>query len=138
MYVKMKKCIAILMSVAILSSLIPWMATSVDTSAATTGQSTEKDPSLKSSATVTAKNSIGDISLEQTKLNETNLALTIAGVNEILAETHADRVRVTAKMYYQDTVTQNVTKTIPLSKDQSQYTVDLKNFGKYTVSVEYL
>lgn len=139
MLVKMKKCLAILLSVAMLSSFLPWTAASTDTKAAVIEQTTEKEASAKSTAAaVTASNSIGDISLEQTKLNETNLTLTIPGVNDILAESRADHVRITAKMYYQDTVTQNETKKISLSKDQSQYTMDLKNFGKYTISVEYL
>lgn len=139
MYEKMKKCFAILLSVAMLSSLFPWTAASADTRTSAVDQIAEKKPSVqKTAAAVTADNSVGEISLKQTKINETNLTLMIPGVNQIMEEFRADRVRITAEMYYRDTVTQNVTEIIPLSKNQSEYTVDLKNFGKFTVSVEYL
>lgn len=139
MYEKMKKCLAILLSVAMLSSLFPWTAASADTKTTAVEQIAEKEPSVqKTAAAVRADNPVGEISLKQTKINETNLTLTIPGVNQIMEEFRADRVRITAEMYYQDTVTQNVTEIIPLSKNQSEYTVDLKNFGKFTVSVDYL
>ncbi len=139
MYVRMKKCLVILLSVAMLCSLFPWMTVSAETGVVAVDQTAGSGQSAKrTAAAATVNSSIGDINLKQTKINETDLTLTIAGVNEILAASRADQVRITAEMYYQNTVTQNVTETVSLSKDQTEYTVDLVNFGKYTVSVEYL
>ena len=40
-------------------------------------------------------------------------------------------------MYYGNTVTQNVTKTIPLETGKTEYSMDFENFGKFSVKVEY-
>lgn len=138
MYEKMKKCLAILLSIAMLSSVFSGM-TVPDYTEVIAAQTVESEQSVKNTATaVTVNNSIGSISLEQTKINETGLTLKIAEVNKILAESRADRVRITAKMYYQDTVTQSVIETISLNKDQTEYDIDMENFGKFKVFLEYL
>ena len=63
--------------------------------------------------------------------------LRIAGNDAILADGRADSVKITANMYYGNTVTQNITKTIPLETGKTEYSMDFENFGKFSVKVEY-
>ncbi len=87
---------------------------------------------------IAVSSTLGDIILQQTQTNYTAVTVHIAAVNDILTANSADHVRVTAKMYYEDTVTQNVMDTFALEQDKQTYTMDFKNFGKFSVEVEYL
>lgn len=87
---------------------------------------------------VKVHNDLGDIILEQSKVNETGLTIKIENVDNILKEGNADKVKITAKMYYNDIATQEVTEIIPLENNKPEYFVDLNNFGKFTVDVEYV
>lgn len=140
MYTKVKKQLCMLMAVVMLFSVFPWSGAIVAAEESVSEQTTEnKTQSGKTdTVAVTIENPLGNITLEQTQVNETNLTVTVANVNEILSASHADHIKITAKMYYKDTVTQNVAKTIPLVMGQSDYLMDFQNFGKYTVCVEFL
>lgn len=87
---------------------------------------------------ITIQNPIGNVVINQTKLNETNLTINIENVNTILSSETAEQIKISAKMYYGDTVTQNLTKIIPLQNDKTEYIINLENFGKYSVTIEYL
>ncbi len=89
-------------------------------------------------APVTVESELGDVICQQTKVNETNVTVKVENVNDILTQGRADTVRVTARMYYNSTVTQEVTETFPLKKDTREYSMDFENFGKFQVRVEYL
>lgn len=104
---------------------------------------TVSPPSMASSSeaetgSTTIENPIGTVVIGQTRINETNLTITIRDVNNILSDKTAEQIKVTAKMYYGDTVTQNLVKTVTLQNDITEYTMDCENFGKYFVTIEYL
>ncbi len=133
---KMRKFCSLLLAVALVISSATGLGPKTTARAAqdvvnTEGQQVTVVP-------VTVKNEIGDVVCQQTKVNETNVTLKIENVNDILAQGRADTVRVTARMYYNSTVTQEVTETFPLEKDTREYPMDFKNFGKFQVRVEYL
>lgn len=106
--------------------------------AAASGESAKTGANEVTTTAVMAENELGNIELEQTNVNATELTLRIAGNDAILADGKADSVKVTANMFYENTVTQNVTKTIPLESGKTEYAMDFENFGKFRVTVEYL
>ncbi len=95
-------------------------------------------PGTQTPKAVTVPSTLGEVTLQQTKTNYTGVTVHIAAVNDILTAKSADHVRITAKMYYEDTVTQNVVDTFALEQDKTTYTMDFENFGKFSVTVEYL
>lgn len=106
--------------------------------AAASGESAKAGANEVTTTAVMAENELGNVELEQTNVNATELTLRIAGNDAILADGKADSVKVTANMFYENTVTQNVTKTIPLESGKTEYAMDFENFGKFRVTVEYL
>lgn len=118
--------------------LSPLSGTDFYVSAAASGESAKTGTGEVTTTAVTAENELGDVELEQTNVNATDLTLRIAGNDAIMADGRADSLKVTAKMYYGDTVTQHVTKTIPLENGKTEYSMDFENFGKFSVTVEYV
>ncbi|MEG1496946.1 MAG: S-layer homology domain-containing protein [Clostridiales bacterium] len=88
--------------------------------------------------------SVYDVKVEQTKQNYTNTTIKISGYNEAVVD--ANKLLVTAKMYYGTEVTQEVSKTFDLKRsgvadlDKSVWTasMDFLNFGKYEVTTQLL
>ncbi len=118
--------------------LSPLSGTGFHLAAAASGESAKTGTGEVTSTAVMAENELGNVELEQTDVNATDLTLRIAGNDAILADGKADSVKVTAKMYYDNTVTQNVTKTIPLENGKTEYSMDFENFGKFRVTVEFV
>lgn len=125
---------AMLLAAAVaLSSVVGWH---VPAAAATPEGAREAAGAVTTTAAV-AVTELGDVELEQTKVNETGLTVRIANADAILSGGRADSVTVTANMYYGDKVTQNVTKTIPLESGKTEYSMDFGYFGKFSTVVEY-
>lgn len=118
--------------------LSPLSGPGLHLTAAASGESAKTGTNEVTTTAVMAENEIGDVELEQTNVNATELTLRIAENDAILADGQADSVKITAYMYYGDTVTQKVTKTIPLENGKTEYSMDLENFGKFRTTVEYV
>ncbi len=118
-------------------TLSPLSGSGFHLAAAASGERAETGTNEVTTTAVMVENEFGDVELEQTNVNATDLTLRIAGNDAILADGRADSVKITANMYYGNTVTQNVTKTIPLETGKTEYSMDFENFGKFSVKVEY-
>lgn len=135
---KQRRLWALVLSVVMFCSILTGATCSpLDVVHAESTDTTKKQTTEElATETVTANNSLGDIVLKQTTLNETLLTIQVTDINTVLKD--ADSIKVNAKMYYGETVTRSIEQTITLKNEQTDYSLDLKDFGKYTIETQYL